>query len=166
MKNTSNSEQVTSIVERSTENESLLTTFILVRHAEKAKDGSKNPNLIEKGKQRADRLQKMLSSIEGIQAIYTTDYNRTRQTVAPLATVLNLEAQIYAPHDMAILDTIKGKHQGEVILMAGHSNTIPSIVNHLIGEEKYQDLDESDYENLFIVTLTLDGVSKVLNLKF
>lgn len=142
-----------------------LTTFILVRHAEKAKDGSKNPKLTEAGQKRAERLKKMLETVN-VSVIYTTDYNRTRQTVAPIAQSLDIEAQIYQPHDKGILDELKTAHTGEVILMAGHSNTIPAIVNHLIGKEKYQDLEESDYENLFIVTLMDGGTAKVLNLKF
>lgn len=151
--------------ERLEKNQHPITTFILVRHAEKAKDGSKNPSLTEKGNQRAERLKKMLQSVE-VTTIYTTDYNRTRQTVAPIAKSLNLEAQIYSPHQKEILDQLKKEHAGEVILMAGHSNTVPGMVNYLIGEEKYQDLDESDYDNLFIVTLVNDGIAKVLNLKF
>lgn len=144
---------------------SLPTTFILVRHAEKAKDGSKNPNLTKIGQERAERLKTMLQAV-GVTAIYSTNYNRTRQTVEPLAKLLNLNIQAYEAHDKTILDQLKTAQAGGVVLMAGHSNTVPAMVNHLLGSDTYADLDESDYDNLFMVTCGERQVAKVLQLKF
>lgn len=42
-------------------------------------------------------------------------------------------------------------HQGEVVLIVGHSNTTPFLVNMVLGEEKFAQLDESAYDDVFIV---------------
>ncbi|CAG0939705.1 partial 2,3-bisphosphoglycerate-dependent phosphoglycerate mutase, partial [Candidatus Brocadiaceae bacterium] len=60
------------------------TTFIIIRHAEKESTGS-DPNLTVDGISRAEELKRILGNIS-INAVYSTTYNRTKQTVAPLAT--------------------------------------------------------------------------------
>ena len=42
---------------------------------------------------------------------------------------------------------------GKNVLIVGHSNTIPKLVNKLIGEEKFEDMDDADNSTLFKVTL-------------
>ena len=69
------------------------TTFILVRHAEKADDSS-NTNLSEAGKKRAEALAKLLSKVK-IDAIYSTRLNRTQQTVKLVAENNDLMIQTY-----------------------------------------------------------------------
>ena len=61
-----------------------ITTFILTRHAEKGDDGTKDPDLTQAGKDRAQLLIIMLKEIK-VDAIYSTAYKRTRNTVIPLA---------------------------------------------------------------------------------
>jgi len=62
-------------------------TFYLLRHAEKQKDGTKNPHLSERGQLRAAYLAQQLSSAN-ITKIYSTNYHRTRETVTPLSELL------------------------------------------------------------------------------
>ena len=62
--------------------------------------------------------------------------------------------------DRAILKETLDKHLGETVLIAGHSNSIPDLVNELIGDKKYEQLDENDYNYLFIVTVTEIGQGK------
>src|SRR5687768_13117446 len=70
----------------------LVTTVILVRHAEKIDDKAlTDPELTEAGRTRAHELARMLAPA-GIKAIYATPFHRTRQTAAPLAKALGLEA--------------------------------------------------------------------------
>src|SRR5215213_9019578 len=66
------------------------TTIILVRHAEKAVSTSADMALSEAGAARANELARVLGGAR-IGAIYTTQYLRTRQTVAPLAKALGIE---------------------------------------------------------------------------
>ena len=62
-----------------------ITTLILVRHAEKV-DDSRDPELSDMGKQRAEKLAQVLGS-QSIDAIYSTDYIRTKDTCAPVSAL-------------------------------------------------------------------------------
>lgn len=147
------------------QNTGKLTTFVLVRHAEKVKDGSKDPSLTPEGKDRAARLANMLSPAD-VGAIYSTNYIRTQNTVAPLAKNCELDIQSYQPLDFAFLKEAASTHKGKTIVVSGHSNTIPYLVNELIGEEKFKDLDDSEYDKIFIVTVKKVGKGTVLMLSF
>ncbi|MBX2967158.1 MAG: histidine phosphatase family protein [Cyclobacteriaceae bacterium] len=134
-----------------------LTTFILVRHGEKAVDKSTNdPDLSPEGKKRAERLAALLNEGE-VNAIYSTPYKRTRQTVEPLATAKDLTIHDYAPNKEAAIDAMLAEHRGGTIVVAGHSNTIPWFANKLLGAEKYQPWEEDDYDNVWIVTVSEKG---------
>lgn len=132
-----------------------ITTIILVRHAEKASDGSKDPTLSDAGKARALQLATFLQS-QSIQGIYSTAYQRTRQTVEPLATAKVLKVEEYDPASKTAVSEIAARHPGGTIVIVGHSNTVPGMVNQLIGREEYKNFDDSDYGNLIIVSL-VDG---------
>ena len=125
-----------------------LTTFILVRHAEKAKDNPRDSNLSEIGMKRAESLKSLLANA-GITAIYSTPYKRTQQTVAPIAEFLSLEIKSYNPRSMYFLADIFSKHNGGTILISGHSNTTPTAVNTLLGKEKFEWLEENEYDKVF-----------------
>lgn len=146
---------------------SALTTFILVRHAEKADDGTPDPPLSDVGKARADLLASMLAK-ENISTIYSTPYKRTRATVQPTATRLEKEVIEYDPQRSfaELLEDLLQKHNGGTVLICGHSNTIPGMVNELVGSEKYEQLREDDYSNLFVLTTAKLGSAKVLLLTF
>ena len=122
----------------------------LVRHAEKADDGTKDPALTEIGSERAVRLANYLND-KGITSIYSTNYERTRSTVAPLAQELGLEIIIYDPRDVTFAQKIQKQMHNENILIVGHSNSTPTLTNAIIDEEKYIKLDETQYEELFII---------------
>lgn len=135
------------------------TTFILVRHAEKADDGTRDPALSEAGNARAQNLLKALNKTS-INAIYSTNYKRTRQTVTPLATEKKLEILTYDGLKMEQIDQMLTDHAGGTILVVGHSNTVPAVANYLSGQT-YKNFDDSEYGNLIIVTLTEKGKGKV-----
>ena len=126
------------------------TQIFLVRHAEKSANDPRDPDLNEAGKERAQKLKYHLLEA-GITAIYTTDYKRTRQTVQPLAEALEITPIIYSTDLIDITQLLKNHSSGNV-LVAGHSNTTPKLTNKLLGEEKYQKLDESVYNKLFILS--------------
>jgi 2,3-bisphosphoglycerate-dependent phosphoglycerate mutase len=53
------------------------------------------------------------------------------------------------------------------VLLSGHSNTVPVILNYLIGEEKYKVLDDGDYGNIIVVSVIDRGKNaKVTWLKY
>lgn len=142
------------------------TTFILVRHAEKADDGTRNPPLNEMGQARASNLAEMLSNQE-ITALYATPYKRTQETLQSIASSKNLEIQDYDPSSKKEwLEMLLNKHTGGTVVISGHSNTIPLLANELLGQEVFQQFDESDYGNFLIVVANEVGKGKLVRLKF
>jgi broad specificity phosphatase PhoE len=142
------------------------TTFILVRHAEKATDDPKDPSLSEPGEQRAIALMNLLEKA-AITSIYSTPYKRTRSTVLPLAEQLGLEILDYDPSDTnGFVALLKQKHKGGTILISGHSNTTPFLANALLGEQKYEPFDDDDYGNILIVTVSKSVKPSVVHLTY
>jgi 2,3-bisphosphoglycerate-dependent phosphoglycerate mutase len=134
--------------------QSHITTVILTRHAEKATDGGKDPELSEAGKQRAEALATLLGKTK-IDAIYSTKFKRTEMTAAPLAIALQLAVQSYDGAKMEEINTMLSKHAGGTILIVGHSNTTPAIVNHLTGNaNEFKNFDDADYGNLVVISVT------------
>ena len=131
--------------------------IFLVRHAEKSKDDPKDPSLTEGGKERAERLKFHLANAD-IKSIYSTDYKRTKQTIQPLADYLGIQPILYNPDLVDITDILKQPQEGNIVV-AGHSNTTPKLINNLLGTEKYKSLDESIYDRLFLVTKVGDSFS-------
>jgi broad specificity phosphatase PhoE len=121
-----------------------------VRHAEKADDGSKNPPLTDDGLTRAKKLADMLED-KNIKSIYSTDYDRTKSTAIELADRLGQEVKIYVPSDTNFVNNIKMELSKGSILIVGHSNSTPTLVNAVLQEDKYQNIEESDYGNIFLV---------------
>jgi len=143
----------------------VMTTFILVRHAEKANDGTNNPPLSEAGVIRADALADVLNETK-IDAIFSTSFLRTTRTVKPLATAKGLSIQPYDPMNPEELDLILQNNRGSTIVFCGHSNTTPAVINHFVGKKQYHDFEDSDYDNLIILTVIEKGNAKVTWLNF
>lgn len=133
------------------------STFYFIRHAEKDRtnEENKDPKLKEEGLLRAAKWSLVLNNIK-FDAVYSTDYNRTKQTAQPTAEKNGLTLTIYDPTDLdgkAFLETNKGKN----VLVVGHSNTTPQFVNAVLGIEKHQEMDDNNNSNLYIVTVTPSG---------
>jgi broad specificity phosphatase PhoE len=139
----------------------VLTTVIVVRHAEKV-DDSADPALSQAGVARAAVLADALRDA-GIQAIYTTQYQRTRDTAAPLARLLGLSPVIVetsgaaADHGHAVAAKVLAQEPGRTSLVVGHSNTVPAIVRGL-GATDTGSIPDDEYHNLFIVQIAGSGV--------
>jgi len=143
-----------------------ITTFILVRHAEKV-DDSRDPELSPEGYKRAELLAEMLSETS-IDAVYSTNLIRTKETVRAITEENGIDLQFYDTQNPS--ETAAGwieKHRGGVILISGHSNTTPTLANALLGRDHFQDhFNESDYGNLLIITLTDSREPRLLHLKY
>lgn len=131
---------------------SKVTTYYLIRHAEKDRSNpsQRNPHLKEEGLKRAENWSKILANIP-FDAIYSTDYFRTKETAQPTADFNHLKLTLYDP-DTLDVESFKKDTKGKTILIVGHSNTIPSFVNVLIGTEKYENIEDDNNGNLYIVT--------------
>ena len=134
-----------------------MTTFILIRHAEKEMDGSKDPGLSQSGKLRSEALVSLLDKVK-VDAIFSTNFKRTHNTVVPLAQAHALTILTYEGMKMEEVDEMLLKFNGGTIVVAGHSNTIPLMINYLTGhKDEYKTFEDSDYGNLIIVTVTHIG---------
>lgn len=143
-----------------------LTTIILVRHAEKM-DNSSDPGLSETGYKRADKLAAMFRNVE-FDAVYTTDFKRTRETARPVAEANNLTISIYNYRDLPKeAKSLLEAHKGETILVSGHSNTTPAFANEILGYEHFEEnFNESDYGNLLLIIISSGGEKKLLHLRY
>jgi len=129
------------------------TTYYLIRHAEKDRINpeDENPKLEEAGLLRAQKWAEIFSEVS-LDAVYTSDFKRTMQTATPIAENKNIKITTYDPHGIYETD-FKEVTKGKNILVVGHSNTIPKLVNYLIEEDKYADIEDSVDGNLYIVTV-------------
>ncbi len=127
-------------------------TIILVRHAEKADATSQDPELSDEGKQRAERLVKVGGKYKP-GAFYSTNFKRTRDTLAPLAAERKKQVAIYDARKPAeLLDQItKSKIKRHII--AGHSNTVPGLANFIAKKDVFKNLDESEYGVIWVIRM-------------
>ena len=104
---------------------------------------------------------------QGIDKVYSTEYQRTQLTAKPTADALNQPIQGYNPSDLkGLAKALKENDQGKTVLVVGHSNSTPSLVNALLGKEQFPMIEESEYGHLFAVTITHEGKVEVLDLKY
>jgi broad specificity phosphatase PhoE len=124
-------------------------TIFVVRHAEKATSGGKDPDLSEAGRSRAEALAKMLRDAK-ITAIYATEFKRTQQTAAPLAQALGIQVTIMpaTTATSALMEKIAASSGN--VLVVGHGDTIPSLIKSL-GLSEPISIGENDYDNLFVI---------------
>lgn len=129
------------------------STFYLIRHAEKDRSDSENvdPELNQKGLGRAMHWAEILDEVP-LDAIYSTDFNRTSMTAAPTSVKKNIDVQYYDPKTIDIEQFIT-ENENKKVLVVGHSNTTPDFVNKLIGDEKYGQIDDNENGSLFIVQM-------------
>jgi broad specificity phosphatase PhoE len=143
-----------------------VTTVILVRHAEKIIDpNNTDTDLSPAGQARAQELVRMFGDA-GINAIYATQYKRTQQTVKPLADKLGLPVgQVNSKSTAELVTQIRSQHAGQVVFIAGHNSTVPEIIAAL-GGPQYPVIPESEYDNLYIVTVYRTGKAKVVKIRY
>ena len=142
-------------------------TVILVRHAEKAvvPPENKDPDLSAAGVARAEALKKMFADA-GVGAVYATQYKRTQQTAKPLAEKLGVAVtQVEARNTADLVKQVRAQSAGKVIFITGHNNTVPEIIAAL-GGPKLPIIPETEYDNLYILTVMGDGSAKLLKLKY
>ncbi|HEX7112683.1 MAG TPA: histidine phosphatase family protein [Mizugakiibacter sp.] len=138
------------------------TVVVVVRHAEKAADGGRDPALTAAGRARAAALAETLASMR-VSHVYATPYRRTRDTAAPTAAARGLTVDVRAipggdvdAYVRALRADILAHHRGETVLVVGHSNTMPQTVAALCGCAAAP-MEEREYDRLSVVVL--DGGS-------
>ncbi|SRR6266536_681054 len=123
---------------------------VIVRHAEKAASGGKDPDLSPAGRARAEALARILKD-SGITAIFTSEFKRTQETAAPTATSAHVTPTVVAAKDTAGLVAKLHQLNGNA-LVVGHGDTILNIIKAL-GINSSINIPDADYSELLIVTL-------------
>ena len=131
--------------------EQILTKIIVVRHAEKGNDGTQDPPLSQEGMMRAKNLGSLLADVK-VDNLFSTPYKRTMQTLSTLSEAQKVKVVTYNPSDKAFFDNFLSNEKGKTSVIAGHSNTAPMIVNSFLKANTYQQLPESEYGKIWILT--------------
>jgi broad specificity phosphatase PhoE len=138
-------------------------TFTVVRHAERADDGTDNPPLTDAGVARAARLAARLADARGV-AVYASPYQRAQQTAQPTADVWGVPLTTYDPTQSAsdLTRAAKNAHSAGAVLIVGHSDTVADIVADLC-RCPVEPIAESEFGNLYTVQIgTNDEVVNVV----
>ena len=141
-------------------------TVIVIRHAEKVIDPN-NPDvdLSPAGQARAQEIVRVFNNA-GINAVYATQYKRTQQTVKPLADKLGVPITIIdSKRTNDLITDIRAQHSGQTVFIAGHNNTVPEIIAAL-GGPQYPTIPETQYDNVYVVTVYRLGKARVVNMKY
>jgi phosphohistidine phosphatase SixA len=141
--------------------------YYLTRHAEKDTIPSDNPRLTAKGYERAAMLYKILKGTR-VDAVYSTLYLRTIETVDSLANAKGMSILPYSPQEFKeLLINVKENTDFKRILISGHSNTTPVLANFLSESEHYsQAFDDSDYDNFVIIIDRGNEKKELIPLKY
>ncbi len=178
------------------------TVVMVVRHAEKASTApntnlAPDPDELGIGVGRADALGGIAADA-GVAAVYSPEYCRTAQTAQPTAADLGLVLQVIAASNSSaglgncdpaitvstashpaalgnptsLVAHILTEHAGEVVLVVGHSNTVPQIITalgapspcpaYLPGTAGNCLIPETEFNHLFVVTVPQDGSAPLL----
>lgn len=142
----------------------VVSTFYFIRHAEKDRTDPENrdPELNQDGLDRAIRWAEVFDPIP-LDMVYSTEYERTSMTAAPTSIKKDINIKYYDPSSFD-MEEFKLVNAGKNVLVVGHSNTTPMLVNKVIGLEKYDQMDDTDNSSLFIVRI-IDGVPTDIRLK-
>lgn len=145
-------------------------TVYVVRHAEKV-DDSRDPALSERGAARARALGAALADA-GLDAVIVTQFVRTLETARPAAEAAGVTPVVVAAggapiavHAREVADSVRARPVGSVVLVVGHSNTVPAIVAAL-GGPRMPDICDSQYGNIFVLTVPDSGVTRTARLTF
>jgi broad specificity phosphatase PhoE len=148
------------------------TVVIVVRHAEKAAAEGNDPPLSEAGQKRAERLAEIAAGAS-VEAVYTTQFRRTRETARPAAERLKLQPLTFeatrenaGAYGEALAKEILSKHKGKTVLVVGHSNTAPQVAGALAGKTLPPLDDATDFETLFVVVIPEAGPPRLVRAKY
>jgi broad specificity phosphatase PhoE len=138
--------------------------IIVVRHAEKV-DQSDDSGLSPAGLRRAKALAELLRGA-GVTHIVATEYRRTQETAAPLAAALGLTVERLPARDFAALAAkLRGFEPDAIVLVVGHSNTIPPMLATL-GWPNQLDIKEPEYDNAWVLVPHAGQRASIVRLKY
>ena len=97
-----------------------------------------------------------------------TQYKRTKETAAPLhVPMIEIAVNLSAPGDYPrrLADAIASRSSGKVVLVVSHSNTVPAVIEAL-AHVQVPPIADPEYDRLYIVTLPVSGVPRVIAARY
>jgi len=145
------------------------TVVVLARHAEKEISSIQDPPLSAEGEQRAERLAQMFGRGTGagkIDAIYVSDARRAQQTAAPLAARLGKKVIVVPAADLkGLVSRVMHEHDGDTVLIVGHSNTVPQLI-HELGDIDVPPIGDDEYDTLYVLSIPSFGHASLLRMEY
>lgn len=139
--------------------------YYLVRHAEKLKDGSKNPMLTPEGEQRAESIKRIFAKGE-LDKAFVTMTNRTIKTADAVIRSKDLVMNTYDGKKLEeFAKKLEMDNRFKTVLIVGHSNTTPALAKLLSGKNDVASIPESVYDR-FIVVIEKENSKEVYTLKY
>ncbi len=117
-----------------------------------------DPLLSAAGEARAQKLASMLADA-GVKDIFATEFKRTQDTAKPLAMKTGVEVEQVGSKDTALLIAKIKSHPNDVVLVVGHSNTLPAILKAIAGVDLA--IADSEYDNLFVVVPATGTMTRI-----
>jgi broad specificity phosphatase PhoE len=124
------------------------STFYVMRHLH-TPEGMQDPDLTPEGQHYAELLANWFAQTPPA-TIFVSNTKRAQQTAAPLAARLGLTPRIYDPRDTRFLVTEIMKEPPPVLIV-GHSNTVPDIVQALSGRRS-EELTHEDFGDVWVIS--------------
>lgn len=132
------------------------TTVLVMRHAEKAAYPADDPLLSAAGEARAQALAVQFGGAPpglGIDAVYVSEFRRTQETVRPLVNRLGIPMIVVpAAQPDVVAKRARTEYRGGRVLIVGHSNTVPAIVEALSGDE-VPEMQDTEYGIVYVVAV-------------
>jgi broad specificity phosphatase PhoE len=152
-------------------NSATTTTVVVIRHADKGTNAIADAPLSPPGEQRAVRLAQMFGDGEKfgrVKKLYVTETRRAQQTVADLAQRLGVKPEVVDSKSSSsqLARRVLRENRGGLALVVGHSNTVPEIVADMAGVDNVPEMDDEEFDTMYIVTVPTIGRASVLRLKY
>ncbi|UZK69885.1 histidine phosphatase family protein [Sphingomonas sp. S1-29] len=122
-------------------------TVHVVRHFDTPK-GVQDAELTAQGQARAEALVRWFAG-KPLDAIFVTPFRRSRQTIAPLAAAQGIVPVVYDWEQQAAA-VARIRAGGGAVLVVGHSNTVPDLVEAL-GGVRPPDMVHEDFGGIWTV---------------
>ena len=121
--------------------------YYVMRHLN-TPEGQRDPDLLPEGTAAAQRVPELMTR-QRPAAIYVSTFKRTEQTAAAVAARWGLTPIVYNPADTPGL-VARARTAPGPVLIVGHSNTVPDIVEQL-GGARPAPLNHPDFGDLWII---------------
>lgn len=132
-----------------------MTTYYFIRHAEKERNGSRDPHLTSEGKRQAEKWREILSPLN-IDLVYCTPLRRTQETAQPLLDKLHFDFHLYDSTDL-FNERFQKETKEKTTLVVGHQDTTPLFVNRILKKRKYAYIPNHHHGNLYRVKIHQKG---------